>query len=223
MHQGVTYAYKSIGRMSHKYNNTLINQHDRKAMSEWNIKTLIISSGSRLLTCFFRCLWSISFIVLFEHSPLNSLLTEIGYESRDMAQPIPKTTKQWNVVGQNGVGSLKYSEQAIPELGDGQVLVKSKCLLFLSHASFIDHQLTNIYSWRCFSQRAFLGRYISWPFSDRGLSIVTSLSLKENFPGVLSQMSFQVLMELARFWPSANMSLGSGLVTRLSRSSCRKT
>jgi hypothetical protein len=48
-----------------------------------------------------------------------------------MAQPIPKTSKQWSVVQQNGFDGLHYSEQPIPELGDSQVLVKSMytCLL----------------------------------------------------------------------------------------------
>ncbi|KAL1956440.1 hypothetical protein VTO42DRAFT_7327 [Malbranchea cinnamomea] len=41
-----------------------------------------------------------------------------------MAESIPKTTKQWNVVGYNGFDSLKFSEQPVPELGDNQVLVK---------------------------------------------------------------------------------------------------
>lgn len=44
-----------------------------------------------------------------------------------MAQDIPKTTKQWNVTardGKDGFNALKYSEKAVPELGDSQVLVK---------------------------------------------------------------------------------------------------
>ncbi|KAK7429467.1 hypothetical protein QQZ08_004059 [Neonectria magnoliae] len=41
-----------------------------------------------------------------------------------MAQPIPKTTLQWNVIGLNGFDSLKYTEQPVPELGDNQILVK---------------------------------------------------------------------------------------------------
>ena len=41
-----------------------------------------------------------------------------------MAEPIPRTTSQWNVVGTEGVASLQLSEQAVPELGDNQVLVK---------------------------------------------------------------------------------------------------
>jgi len=41
-----------------------------------------------------------------------------------MTQSIPKTTKQWNVTGTDGFGSLKLSEQSVPELGDSQVLVK---------------------------------------------------------------------------------------------------
>lgn len=46
-----------------------------------------------------------------------------------MAQPVPKTTKQWNVVGYDGLESLKYSEQPVPELGDTEVLVRSKFLV----------------------------------------------------------------------------------------------
>lgn len=41
-------------------------------------------------------------------------------------QEIPKTVKQWNVTGKDGFESLKFSEQPVPELGDSQVLVKSK-------------------------------------------------------------------------------------------------
>ncbi|KAH7136766.1 putative alcohol dehydrogenase [Dactylonectria estremocensis] len=41
-----------------------------------------------------------------------------------MAQSIPQTTKQWNVVGKTGFDSLKFSEQAVPTLGDNEVLVK---------------------------------------------------------------------------------------------------
>lgn len=43
-----------------------------------------------------------------------------------MAQSIPKTAKQWNVTGTTGFDDLKLSEQAVPELGDNQVLVKSE-------------------------------------------------------------------------------------------------
>jgi hypothetical protein len=41
-----------------------------------------------------------------------------------MAQGIPKTSKQWTVEGENGFDSLHFGEVDIPELGDGQVLVK---------------------------------------------------------------------------------------------------
>ncbi|KAI1103591.1 NAD(P)-binding protein [Jackrogersella minutella] len=41
-----------------------------------------------------------------------------------MTQSIPKTTKQWNVTGEDGTDSLKFTEQAVPEFGDSQVLVK---------------------------------------------------------------------------------------------------
>ena len=42
-----------------------------------------------------------------------------------MAQSLPKTTRQWNVIGFDGFESLKLSEQPVPQLGDSQVLVKS--------------------------------------------------------------------------------------------------
>lgn len=42
-----------------------------------------------------------------------------------MAQSVPKTTKQWNIIGLDGFDSLAYSEQPVPELGDNQVMVKS--------------------------------------------------------------------------------------------------
>jgi len=39
----------------------------------------------------------------------------------------PTTTKQWTVEGKNGFDSLKFNEKApVPELGDNDVLVKSK-------------------------------------------------------------------------------------------------
>ncbi|KPM36918.1 hypothetical protein AK830_g9657 [Neonectria ditissima] len=41
-----------------------------------------------------------------------------------MAESIPATTMQWNVVGLDGLESLKYTERPVPELGDSQVLVK---------------------------------------------------------------------------------------------------
>ncbi|GAD96447.1 alcohol dehydrogenase, putative [Paecilomyces variotii No. 5] len=43
-----------------------------------------------------------------------------------MAQAIPKTTKQWNIIIDDGSVSLRYSQQSTPQLGDTQVLVKSK-------------------------------------------------------------------------------------------------
>ncbi|KAI0815546.1 putative alcohol dehydrogenase [Xylaria sp. FL0064] len=43
-----------------------------------------------------------------------------------MAEPIPKTTSQWNVAGADGPASLKLSEQPLPRLGENQVLVKLK-------------------------------------------------------------------------------------------------
>lgn len=45
-----------------------------------------------------------------------------------MAEPIPKTSKQWRVTGYDGFDSLKFSEEAIPTIGDNEVLVKSKCI-----------------------------------------------------------------------------------------------
>ncbi|OTB19502.1 hypothetical protein K445DRAFT_373217 [Daldinia sp. EC12] len=41
-----------------------------------------------------------------------------------MAQLIPKTTRQWNVVGYNGIESLTFSKPPVPELGDTEVLVR---------------------------------------------------------------------------------------------------
>ncbi|KLP01989.1 Uncharacterized protein Y057_14438 [Fusarium fujikuroi] len=45
-----------------------------------------------------------------------------------MAQSIPKTVKQWTIPSRDGkdFSGLKFSEESVPELGDGQVLVKSK-------------------------------------------------------------------------------------------------
>ncbi|XDG08382.1 hypothetical protein ABKA04_007997 [Annulohypoxylon sp. FPYF3050] len=41
-----------------------------------------------------------------------------------MAQSVPQTVKQWNVIGKDGIDSLQLSEQPVPQLGDSQVLVK---------------------------------------------------------------------------------------------------
>ncbi|KND86982.1 Zinc-type alcohol dehydrogenase-like protein [Tolypocladium ophioglossoides CBS 100239] len=44
-----------------------------------------------------------------------------------MAQLIPKTSKQWTVTaqdGEDGFNALQFSEEPVPVLGDGQVLVK---------------------------------------------------------------------------------------------------
>ena len=43
-----------------------------------------------------------------------------------MSGSIPTTVKQWNVVSQDGLQSLQYSERTVPALDDNQVLVKSK-------------------------------------------------------------------------------------------------
>jgi len=43
-----------------------------------------------------------------------------------MTEAIPKTTWQWSSTGTDGVASLKYSEQPVPELGDHDVLVKGE-------------------------------------------------------------------------------------------------
>ena len=45
----------------------------------------------------------------------------------NMAQNIPKTTKQWHVTGTDGFDSLKLAEVPTQQVGDGQVLVKSEC------------------------------------------------------------------------------------------------
>ncbi|KAL2867560.1 zinc-dependent alcohol dehydrogenase family protein [Aspergillus lucknowensis] len=44
--------------------------------------------------------------------------------SETMAQQIPKTAKQWSIVGTDGLDSLVYSEELVPEIGDTQVLVR---------------------------------------------------------------------------------------------------
>ncbi|OIW24772.1 zinc-binding dehydrogenase [Coniochaeta ligniaria NRRL 30616] len=41
-----------------------------------------------------------------------------------MAGPLPRTSMQWTVSGGNGLDSLKYAEQPLPDLGDNEVLVK---------------------------------------------------------------------------------------------------
>ncbi|POR37005.1 Zinc-type alcohol dehydrogenase-like protein [Tolypocladium paradoxum] len=44
-----------------------------------------------------------------------------------MAQDIPNTAKQWNVTtqdGKDGFNALQFSEKAVPDVGDSQVLVK---------------------------------------------------------------------------------------------------
>lgn len=46
-----------------------------------------------------------------------------------MSQSLPKTTKQWNVVDEGGLASLRFSEQPVPDLGDNEVLVKCELAL----------------------------------------------------------------------------------------------
>jgi hypothetical protein len=41
-----------------------------------------------------------------------------------MAQPFPKTAKQWSVAATDGFDSLQYEDQPVAQLGDNQVLVK---------------------------------------------------------------------------------------------------
>ncbi|KAH9907388.1 zinc-binding dehydrogenase [Xylariomycetidae sp. FL2044] len=43
-----------------------------------------------------------------------------------MAEKLPKTSMQWNVVGEDGISSLQFTEQPINPLGDHQVLVQIK-------------------------------------------------------------------------------------------------
>jgi hypothetical protein len=46
----------------------------------------------------------------------------------------PNTMKQWNVHGQDGFESLKWTENAsVPTLGERDVLVKCKFLQFYNH------------------------------------------------------------------------------------------
>jgi hypothetical protein len=48
-----------------------------------------------------------------------------------MGDSIPETTNLWRVTGYNGFDSLKFMEESIPELGDGEVLVKSEYFIIL--------------------------------------------------------------------------------------------
>lgn len=69
------------------------------------------------------------------------------------AQSIPKTTKQWNVAGHDGVESLEFTEQPVPQLGDNQVLVRSKFLPTRTESSRSSFRLTtNLSPWR-FAER----------------------------------------------------------------------
>jgi hypothetical protein len=43
-----------------------------------------------------------------------------------MSLQAPATVKTWRVTGYDGLDSLKLSEEAIPRIGDDEVLVKSK-------------------------------------------------------------------------------------------------
>ncbi|OTB04425.1 hypothetical protein M426DRAFT_154307 [Hypoxylon sp. CI-4A] len=61
-----------------------------------------------------------------------------------MAQSVPQTVKQWNLVGHDGLSSLHFEEKPVPELGDTQVLVK----LHGASINFRDHMLTlGTYPW----------------------------------------------------------------------------
>lgn len=51
-----------------------------------------------------------------------------------MAQNIPKTTKQWVIVGENDFDSLNFIEADVPELAQNEVLVKCR---FLHSAHFV--------------------------------------------------------------------------------------
>ncbi|KAK2039132.1 zinc-binding dehydrogenase [Colletotrichum somersetense] len=50
-----------------------------------------------------------------------------------MASSIPSTDKQWNVVGQEGFQSLRFSEQALPEFGNSQVF---SCDIVIPHGKY---------------------------------------------------------------------------------------
>ncbi|KAI1136098.1 zinc-containing alcohol dehydrogenase [Hypoxylon sp. FL0543] len=41
-----------------------------------------------------------------------------------MAQSIPKTSRQWNITGSDGLETLKLTEKPVPQLGDTEVLVQ---------------------------------------------------------------------------------------------------
>lgn len=57
---------------------------------------------------------------------------------------IPKTTKQWKVTGYDGLESLQFMEEPVPELGDDQVLVKSTLIVLIEG----DQLLTTMFSSR---------------------------------------------------------------------------
>ena len=73
-----------------------------------------------------------------------------------MAETLPKTVKQWNVTGFNGFKSLTLSEQPVPEIGDTQVLVKSKFRCFSKSSGLLGGmghvELTVVFSPRCSHQ-----------------------------------------------------------------------
>jgi hypothetical protein len=134
-----------------------------------------------------------------------------------MALSIPETTKQWNVTGTDGFDSLRYSEQPVPEFGDNQVLVKSKLSTFRDLLRYSQNPLTGIHSsWRL-SQCTLLYLSILSTSTNSRLSFATSLSPKENTPGVSSLMSFPALMVPESSWLLASMLPGFSLVIGLSQ------
>lgn len=84
-----------------------------------------------------------------------------------MAQSLPKTAKQWNVTGFDGPESLVFSEQPVPQIGDSQVLVKSRFCAFSHPPALVLERvkLTLIHSSRGSHQRKFARRHSNSNFS----------------------------------------------------------
>jgi hypothetical protein len=124
-----------------------------------------------------------------------------------MSQAIPRTVKQWTVIGQDGLDSLKFTEEELEStLGDNQVLVKSK---HYDIQSFINANMSpspRSVSKRMLSQRHPLQELIKDPISS-----VISLSPKVNTHGRSSLTSFRVPTVLVPSWQLANMSPVSNL------------
>ena len=54
-----------------------------------------------------------------------------------MAAAVPLTTKQWSVLGQEGLDSLVYTDAPVPALRDNEVLVQRRRIPFESSLKLI--------------------------------------------------------------------------------------